>query len=273
MPRHRGKFDLQKDEPFELSRSKVESFIKCPACFWLEKVKGVKFPSTPGFNINLNTDKLLKRDMDKYRGKEPHPCFDSLGIGHLIPFAHEDLEKWTNSLHFGASEHYLNTLHKDTNIRFGGGLDDVFFNTDTDELHLIDFKSTSNQSKVPYTINLSGDWKKGYKRQMDMYVWLLRRKGFDVSNISYFFYVDGLHQGIEGMIYKNSKKYFLKNKALREQAFLGMMAFDITLLKYKVNTKWIENTLYAIKEILHSKNCPSHSEDCEYGVFLAQVGK
>ena len=46
------------------------------------------------------------------------------GICHL----QRDLEKWTNSPHFGASEHYLNTLHKDTNIRFGGGLDDVFFN-------------------------------------------------------------------------------------------------------------------------------------------------
>ena len=39
-----------------------------------------------------------------------------------------------------------------------------------------------------------------YKRQMDMYQWILRRKGFEVSPVGYFVYVDGLHVGVPGML-------------------------------------------------------------------------
>lgn len=65
MARHRGRFDYECDEPFELSRFRVESFIGCPACFWLDRMAGVKFPNMPPFNINSNTDRLLKRDFDR----------------------------------------------------------------------------------------------------------------------------------------------------------------------------------------------------------------
>ena len=74
MARHRGKFDKNKIEPYELSRSRIENFVKCKACFYMEQVEGIKFPSIPGFNINEATDILLKRDFDKYREiGEPHP--------------------------------------------------------------------------------------------------------------------------------------------------------------------------------------------------------
>ena len=44
MPKHRGKYNPENEEPYELSRSKIEDFLACPACFYLEKVKGVPFP-------------------------------------------------------------------------------------------------------------------------------------------------------------------------------------------------------------------------------------
>ena len=106
MPRHRGTFNCQRVEPYEISRGKVESFIKCPACFWLDRAKGVHFPSMPGFNLNSNTDTLLKRDFDQYRGREPHPIMIAHGLSHLIPFEHEDLQKW-ESLHFGLSPQHF----------------------------------------------------------------------------------------------------------------------------------------------------------------------
>ena len=53
--RHRGKYDPTNENPYELSRSKVENFLKCEACFWLERVKGVHFPGIPTFNLNINT--------------------------------------------------------------------------------------------------------------------------------------------------------------------------------------------------------------------------
>ena len=75
MKRHRSTFDPNNPAPYELSRSRVENFVRCQACFYLQQVKGVPFPSIPGFNINEATDVLLKRDFDKYRGALIHIPF------------------------------------------------------------------------------------------------------------------------------------------------------------------------------------------------------
>ena len=40
--RNRGKFDPENPNPYELSRSRVENFLKCKACFWLEQLHKVK---------------------------------------------------------------------------------------------------------------------------------------------------------------------------------------------------------------------------------------
>ena len=125
------------------------------------------------------------------------------GLEHLVPFAHDDLERWMNALHFGASLNHFNTIHEETNILFGGGIDDVWRNVETNELHVVDYKSTSqgvmSPKKEPKEINLEGRWKQAYKRQIEMYQWILRRKGFQVNDVGYFVYVDGQHYGIDGL--------------------------------------------------------------------------
>ena len=92
-------------------------------------------------NGNTTTDVLLKRDADQVRGKATLPIWESHGLGHLIPFEHEDLENWTNSLQFGKGDEMFSVVHEPTNIRVGGGLDDVFLNTQTGQLHIVDYKS------------------------------------------------------------------------------------------------------------------------------------
>jgi len=258
MARHRGTYKPGHKGPYELSRSRVEAFIKCPACFWLDRGKGVKFPSIPAFLLNSNTDKLLKRDFNQYRGKAPHPIMIDNGLEDLIPFDHPDLPCWENSLSFGKDEHHFNTLHKETNILFGGGLDDVWQNTKTGELHIVDYKSTSNQRKDPEPVSLEGKWKVAYKRQMDMYQWIMRRKGFEVSEIGYFLYVDGLHIGYNGMI--DSKD---TTKAL--------MHFDTSILEYRGSDHWVEQALLDIKQLLTSDKQPGHGDECEHGRFIDQV--
>ena len=92
MARHRGKFDKTKSEPYELSRSRIENFVRCKACFYMEQVEGIKFPSIPGFNINEATDVLLKRDFDKYRAiGEPHPFLVANDRDFLIPVSYTHL--------------------------------------------------------------------------------------------------------------------------------------------------------------------------------------
>ena len=114
--RHRGIYEKNNIAPYELSRSRIENFVRCPACFYLQQVKGIKFPSIPGFNINEATDVLLKRDFDKYRGQEnTHPFLVSLGESDLIPFKHENFELWTQSLHFGAVGR-MHFIHEKTNL-------------------------------------------------------------------------------------------------------------------------------------------------------------
>ena len=86
--------------PYELARGRVENFLKCKACFWLEQLQRVKPPEIPSFTINTTTDILLKRDADAVRGKATLPLWEKAGLGHMIPFEHEDLENWTNSLQY-----------------------------------------------------------------------------------------------------------------------------------------------------------------------------
>ena len=155
--------------------------IKCEACFWLEKVKGIKTPSMPGFNLNTNTDTLLKKDFDAVRGKGPHPLMEASGLSHLRPFWHDDIGNWADSMHFGA-EGRFHVDHSETNLRFGGGLDDVWENLESGELHIVDYKSTAQLGKESKPLDESfisapedpsePDYKAGYRRQMDMYQWI-----------------------------------------------------------------------------------------------------
>ena len=262
MPRHRGTFKPSRPEPYELSRGRVEDFIQCPACFWLDRVKGVKFPSIPGFNLNSATDLLLKRDFNRYReSQSPHPFMIRNGLKHLVPFAHEDLERWVNALHFGASLNHFNTLHEETNILFGGGIDDVWQNVETGELHIVDYKSTSqgvmSPKKEPRKINLEGRWKQAYKRQIEMYQWILRRKGFPVNDNGYFVYVDGQHYGVDGML-----------DDTENQANMG---FTATLLTYRGDDSWVGDVLESIRTVLYQNQCPDHQADCEHARFVDGV--
>ncbi len=261
MPRHRGQFKPEREEPYEISRGKVENFIQCSACFWLDRVKGVHFPGMPGFNLNSNTDTLLKRDFDQYRGIESHPIMRSWNLDHLIPFAHEDLKKWETSLHFGLSNQHFNTIHEETNLCFGGGLDDVWQNSKTHQLHIVDYKSTAQLGKEPKPLDrafLNGPWKGSYKRQMDMYQWIMRRKGFDVSNLGFFVYVDGQHIGQSGMIDPDDT-----SKA--------NMLFNTSIIEYSGDDSWVEPALYDIKELLHNPKSPPHTEGCENERFLTEA--
>ena len=110
--RHRGVFDPSHPAPYELSRSRIENFIKCRACFWLEQRKGVKPPEIPSFTLNTTTDILLKRDADAVRGHHTLPLWEAHGLGHMIPLEHPDLEKWTNSMQFGTNDSYFNFVKK-----------------------------------------------------------------------------------------------------------------------------------------------------------------
>src|SRR3989338_3335863 len=59
---------------WKLSRSKIDLFLECPRCFYLDNRLGVARP--PGFPFTLNSavDRLLKKEFDIHRaGRTAHP--------------------------------------------------------------------------------------------------------------------------------------------------------------------------------------------------------
>ena len=98
--KHWGKYQPDNPQPYLLGRGRMDNFIKCEACFWMDRVKGIKFKGMPGFTLNAETDALLKMDFDKHRKLQtPHPFMVENGLEHLVPFQHEDFQLWTKAPH------------------------------------------------------------------------------------------------------------------------------------------------------------------------------
>ena len=232
--RTRNLYEPDSPEPFKLSRSKIELFMNCPRCFYLDRRIGVGQP--PGFPFALNSavDSLLKKEFDIHRvAKTAHPLMKAYGLD-MVPFQHEKMNEWRENFK-GIQYH-----HKPSNFIMTGAVDDLWVNNDG-EIVVVDYKSTSKPSKV----SLDADWQIGYKRQMEMYQWLLRQLGFKVSNTGYFVYCNG--------------------KTDRE-AFDAKLDFDIDILPYTGNGAWVENTLVEIKECLDSE-MPESGEACDFCAY------
>jgi hypothetical protein len=227
---------------FRLSRSKIALFLECPRCFYIDNKLGVGRP--PGFPFNLNSavDALLKKEFDIHRdGKSAHPLMKAYGID-AVPFSHKDIDVWREN--FKGVE----CKHNATGFTVSGAVDDIWINPEG-ELMVVDYKSTSKDEKIEA---LDKDWHDGYKRQMEIYQWLLRQKGFPVSDTGYF-------------VYANASK--------DKEAFDGRLEFDVTLIAYKGSTDWIERTLVELKACLDSKEIPLPAKDCDYCRYRESAGK
>ncbi len=75
---------------WKLSRSKLELFMDCPKCFYLDNKLGTKRPPGFPFNINSTIDYLLKKEFDIHRAKgESHPLIEKYKVD-ARPVAHEN---------------------------------------------------------------------------------------------------------------------------------------------------------------------------------------
>lgn len=235
-----GLYNPNDSKPFRISRSKIDLFLKCPKCFYLDRVLGIGQP--PGFPFSLNSavDKLLKKEFDIHRTKHTaHPLMKSYGLD-AVPFEHEKMDEWRDSLKRG-----ITYLHEPTNLLVTGGVDDVWVNPQG-ELIIVDYKSTSKDSEV----NLDAEWQDGYKRQMEVYQWLFRKNGFKVSDTGYFVYCNGKTDG---------------------EAFDGKLEFDIKLIPYVGNPDWIEQTIVDLHSCLNSSEIPKSNAECDYCQYVEAV--
>jgi hypothetical protein len=196
----------------------------------------------PGYPFNLNSavDKLLKKEFDVHRAKQKaHPLMKAYGLD-AVPYQHEMMDEWRENFK-GVQYH-----HAPTNFIVIGAVDDLW-QDEKGEIMVVDYKATSKTTQV----SLDADWQDGYKRQMEIYQWLLRRNGLNVSNTGYFVYCNG----------KTDKV-----------AFDAKLEFDIDLLPYTGDDSWIEGTLHEIKKCLDGK-MPDSDPECDFCNYRKAVGE
>lgn len=240
--RQKGLYDPESGELFKLSRSKIDLFLECPRCFYYDRRLGIGRP--PGFPFTLNSavDKLLKQEFDIHRASgTKHPLIEKYGID-AQPIPHKDLNKWRHN--FSGVQY----LHEPTNLLIFGAIDDLWQNSQG-EFIVVDYKATAKNEEIT---ELNKDWHDGYKRQMEVYQWLLRRNGLVVSDTGYFVYCNGQTD---------------------REAFDGKLEFKVTLIPYRGSDAWLERTIMEINACLNKNEIPNVSSECDYCGYVQALGK
>jgi hypothetical protein len=230
--RSRNIFDPESEEPFKLSRSKIELFLNCPRCFYLDRKEGIGRP--PGFPFNLNSavDLLLKKEFDIHRASNrTHPLMRAFGLD-LVPFSHPMMDEWREN--FKGVQYF----YEPADLILTGAVDDIWVDK-KGLIYVVDYKATSKDTEV----SLDAEWQKGYKNQMEFYQWLLRKNGFKVSNTGYFVYCNGRRD---------------------VEAFDGKLEFNIKIIPYEGNDDWVEGIILKAKECLMQNEIPKADAECDY---------
>ena len=234
-------FNPKSTAPFALSRSKIELFLRCPRCFYLDRRLGVAPPRGFPFNLNEAVDLLLKREFDGYRERqEPHPLVLEHDLS-LVPFAHASLDDWRNP--FTGVRHH----HADSNFTVFGGIDDVWVD-DAGVLYVVDYKATSKDGEV----GIEAPWQKAYKNQLEVYQWLFRQNGFTVSDTGYFVYTNGDRSA---------------------ESFGNALQFITKIIPHTGTTEWIDATLVAARETLCAEEVPAAGQWCDFCPYRDAAGK
>ena len=214
--------------------------MQCPRCFWLDARLKIGRPSSPPFNINKAIDELFKKEFDYYREQgQPHPIMMDNQI-KAVPFKHADLNKWR------ANFTGVATIHAPTNFYVFGAVDDVWVD-DGGGLIVVDYKATAKASEV----SIDSAWQISYKRQMEIYQWLLRQNGFEVNPTGYFVYTNARYD-VDG--------------------FEDNLQFVTKLIPYEGSDDWIEGVLLSMKDCLEDDDMPPVGEaamggDCEFCTY------
>lgn len=226
-------FDPTASEPFALSRTKIQDFIDCPRCFWLDRRCGISKPSMPAFSLNIAVDSLLKREFDAYRSRgEPHPIMIQYGI-NAVPYQHPELETWRNN--FKGVRHH----DQPSNIILYGAVDDIWVEASGD-LIVVDFKATASQEK---NITLESPYRQRYKTQLEIYQWLLQQCGFKVSSRAF-------------ILYCNANK--------DRDAFDGRLEFSTQLIEHTGDFSLVGNMLHWARVVLMLDTPPAPAPECEW---------
>lgn len=214
----------------KLSRSKLELFLECPRCFWLDVLKGIKRPAPAPYTINTAVDFLLKQEFDTHRENgTAHYLIKKYNI-NAIPYKCEQIDAWRNNFTGVRFE------HKAADFLVFGAVDDIWINPEK-ELIVVDYKATGAKEYKIYD---------SYKRQLEIYQWLLLRNNYKVSQTGYFLFAK-----------------VNKNGGFAE----GRLSFDFFLEPQEGDTAWIEGALLDARKNLDGR-LPLAKSGCSYCEFV-----
>lgn len=240
--RKRNLYDPNGSKPFKLSRSRIDLFMQCPRCFYMDRRLGLDRP--PGFPFALNSavDTLLKREFDECRSKGiSHPIQSEYGID-FRPAIRDELDQWRNNFTG------VQFLHEPTNLLLFGAIDDLWINS-TGEYAVVDYKATAKSGSITA---LDQPWHAAYKRQMEIYQWLLLRNGLPILNTGYFVYCNGRADA---------------------PSFDSRLNFDVTLIEYYGSSSWVEEVILGIFDCLNSSEIPISDPECDYCLYTSTLNQ
>ena len=151
----------------KLSPSKLNLFLECPLCFYLQEKEGVKRPAGIFPSLPSGMDGVLKKYYDKFRGSLPPELKDKVE-GVLMPDK-ELIDKFRNWRTF---------KFKEEDAIFYGAMDDCLVEG---EVYIpLDFKTRG--------FDLKEDTSDYYQNQLDCYCLLLDKNGYKTKGIAFLIY-------------------------------------------------------------------------------------
>lgn len=221
----------------QFSRSKLELFLECPRCFHDDVASGCGRPGGPPFTLNLAVDALFKAEFDGYRARgKPHPLFATVGLD-AVPFQHDSLETWRAN--------FKGVRWKDgqTGWTFFGAVDDLW-ETPAGTLIVADYKATAKQEAIT-----AANIHPAYRRQLEIYQFLVEQSGFQVEPRSWLVYANGIKDGA---------------------AFNDRLHFRTSMIPVDGDRSWVEAAFRKAVALLEGGVRPEAAEDCEWCEYVTR---
>ena len=220
----------QPGQPFNLSRSKIELFVECARCFYIDRRLGLGRPPGFPFTLQSKVDAQMKAEFDAAR--ETGQVIHYLEGTNMRPAEHPDLDVWRSNFK-GVTRQYRN-------LTISGAIDDLWIDDDS-RFAPADYKATATKEVVDHLDPVEKEHHRSYIRQGEIYCWLLED-----------------HLPMSGYC------HWLYFTAADKEAVGPTLTFEHRLISHLADRSWIENTLDEIIACLDSPKIPLPGTDCDY---------
>jgi len=224
----------------QLSRSKLYLFLECPRCFYEDVARGNGRPGGPAFTLNIAVDELFKREFDAFRTRqEPHPLFATVGLV-AVPLQDPRLRQWRHNFTG------VRWLDGETGWTLFGAVDDLWRGADG-RIFVADYKATAKAAHVT-----SATLHPAYRRQADVYQFLVAQQGLEVSDRAWFVYANGLKTA---------------------EGFHDTLRFDTKLVPYDGDRSWVAGAFREAVSLVVSGPAPNPGAECPWCRFANTYGR